>query len=261
MKRTLASIEAEIQKLTATAEKIRNEEVAGVVSRIRVAIDHYGLTAEDLGFGANGAARKAKAPSGSKATLPLAGVGVAKFRDPASGKTWTGRGKPPGWIAGAADRNAFLIDGKASGETPAVAKRGAAPKAAKAPKPEKAAKAAKATKASKGGTPKYQDPASGKTWTGMGPAPAWLAGASNRDAFLIVANKTDAAPEKAEAAPVAAMADAPTASTRTSRKSSSKPAAKRISNKPAAKRKVAASKVAASKATSAREAAPAQSAT
>lgn len=35
-------------------------------------------------------------------------VGVAKYRDPATGATWTGRGKPPNWIVGK-DRTPFQI--------------------------------------------------------------------------------------------------------------------------------------------------------
>ncbi|WP_244817388.1 H-NS family nucleoid-associated regulatory protein [Caballeronia sp. Lep1P3] len=35
----------------------------------------------------------------------------AKYRDPDSGATWSGRGKAPGWLASAKDRTAFLIDG------------------------------------------------------------------------------------------------------------------------------------------------------
>jgi DNA-binding protein H-NS len=31
-----------------------------------------------------------------------------KFRDPATGNTWSGRGKPPHWIAGK-DRQSFAI--------------------------------------------------------------------------------------------------------------------------------------------------------
>lgn len=33
---------------------------------------------------------------------------AAKYRDPQTGATWTGRGKPPQWIAGK-DRDQFLI--------------------------------------------------------------------------------------------------------------------------------------------------------
>jgi DNA-binding protein H-NS len=38
---------------------------------------------------------------------PRAGV-APKYRDPDSGSTWSGRGKPPRWIAGL-DREKFLI--------------------------------------------------------------------------------------------------------------------------------------------------------
>ena len=42
------------------------------------------------------------------------------YRDPKSGKTWTGRGKPPNWIAKAKDRSAFLISNDAAAGSPAV---------------------------------------------------------------------------------------------------------------------------------------------
>lgn len=49
-------------------------------------------------------------------------------------------------------------------------------------------KAKKATKpATSKGTrpPKYRDPESGATWSGMGHTPQWMVNAKNRDAFLI----------------------------------------------------------------------------
>lgn len=55
----------------------------------------------------------------------------------------------------------------------------------------KVTKATKATKAKKPATskgtrpPKYRDPESGKTWSGMGHTPQWMVNAKNRDAFLI----------------------------------------------------------------------------
>ena len=48
-------------------------------------------------------------PAGRRSGRPQAVVArPAKYRDPASGATWTGRGKPPGWIRGK-DREGFLI--------------------------------------------------------------------------------------------------------------------------------------------------------
>ena len=172
--KTYSDVKAAIDKLQARAEELRQAEKAGVVSRIREAIAVYGITAAELGL-AGGGARSA-ARSSVAAPAPKGQVGVAKYRDPVSGKTWTGRGKPPLWIVGAKDRDAFLINGSGGGsraaEAPA-AKRGRGGK-------RKAAAAA-----SNVGVAKYRDPASGKTWTGRGKPPLWIAGAKDRQAFLI----------------------------------------------------------------------------
>jgi DNA-binding protein H-NS len=37
-------------------------------------------------------------------------VNSPKYRDPSTGKTWTGQGKPPNWIKDVADRSAYLIE-------------------------------------------------------------------------------------------------------------------------------------------------------
>ncbi|REG59299.1 DNA-binding protein H-NS [Paraburkholderia sp. BL6669N2] len=39
------------------------------------------------------------------------GTQPARYRDPKSGATWSGRGPTPAWLAGAKDRTKFLIDG------------------------------------------------------------------------------------------------------------------------------------------------------
>jgi hypothetical protein len=38
----------------------------------------------------------------------------ARYQDPKSGATWSGRGRAPAWLAGAKDRAKFLIDGGAA---------------------------------------------------------------------------------------------------------------------------------------------------
>jgi DNA-binding protein H-NS len=139
--KTYADIKSQIAKLEKQAEKARKTEIAGVVGRIKQAIAAYGLTAQDLGFGgakSAGARAAGKSPAVAKGGST---VGVAKYRDPESGKTWTGRGKPPNWIVGAKDRTAFLIDGESSSAPRA---RGPGRKAAKAPRGggKRAAKAA-----------------------------------------------------------------------------------------------------------------------
>lgn len=163
---TLLSLQSQIAKLQAQADALRESEKAGVISRIRDAIDAYQISAEMLGFGAS--RRGAAGVKTKKAAAPT--FGVPRFRDPKTGKTWTGRGKPPAWIAGVKDRDAFLIRDSDSAATPAgKATRGSRGK----------------PKAPKVGAPKYRNPEDGKTWTGRGKPPAWIAGVENRDAFLI----------------------------------------------------------------------------
>ncbi|CAE6771371.1 MULTISPECIES: H-NS family nucleoid-associated regulatory protein [Paraburkholderia] len=93
-----ADLKAQIAKLQAQADEARRTEVDNVVADIRQKIAEYGLTAQDLGFAV--AARRGRPPK--KAPLP------AKYQDPKSGNTWSGRGKPPKWIVGK-NRERFLI--------------------------------------------------------------------------------------------------------------------------------------------------------
>ena len=105
--KTYADIKAEIAKLEKRAEDARKAEIAGVVGRIKEAISAYGLTAADLGLG-RAASSRAKPVKAAKSTGRPA-IGVARYRDPATGKTWTGQGRPPAWIVDATDRDAFRI--------------------------------------------------------------------------------------------------------------------------------------------------------
>ena len=78
--------------------------MAGVVARMKVAIEHYGLTAADLGF--TGRAPKAANTAGkvvATKTRKKAGkksAGVIRYRDDA-GNAWTGHGKRPKWFLAA----------------------------------------------------------------------------------------------------------------------------------------------------------------
>lgn len=77
-------------------EQARQQEMAGALAQVRTLVAEFGLTAQDV-F-PSGRARSAS--SGSKV--------VPKYRNPATGQTWTGRGKPPRWIQGQ-DRAQFAI--------------------------------------------------------------------------------------------------------------------------------------------------------
>jgi DNA-binding protein H-NS len=103
VKKTLADIQKQIEKLELQAKEIRAKEVQGVVTRIREAIDFYGLTVEEL-FGAKSGtkagrrAQSAKPRAAGKRPGAKKGMKVAiKYRDQA-GNTWTGRGLKPRWL-------------------------------------------------------------------------------------------------------------------------------------------------------------------
>ena len=59
---TLAALNAQIAALQAQADTLRKKEMAEVIAKIKDAIDHYGLTAADLGFG-KVARKNAKSPA------------------------------------------------------------------------------------------------------------------------------------------------------------------------------------------------------
>jgi DNA-binding protein H-NS len=129
--KTYMAVKSEIAKLVKHAENLRKREIKGVVTQIRKAIVEYGLTATDLGFGGKTRVSREAAAKPKRGKGGRKSVGAAKYRDPASGQTWTGHGRPPAWIANAKNRDEFLIDAAAATPAPARKKR-AAKKAAPA---------------------------------------------------------------------------------------------------------------------------------
>jgi len=92
-------LQAKIADLQAQAARVKEEEKQQAIDMARTMISAYGITAKDLGLD--------KAPKVKTGPKPGNKV-AAKYRDPASGATWSGRGKTPRWINGA-DRAAYAI--------------------------------------------------------------------------------------------------------------------------------------------------------
>lgn len=83
-------------ELSRKIDQVRRQEQGEAVAKARQLIAEFGLTVQQV-FPKNGERASTK------------GTKVApKYRDPVSGGTWTGRGKPPAWIAGK-DRESFVI--------------------------------------------------------------------------------------------------------------------------------------------------------
>lgn len=104
MAKSYEQILKQIETLKSEADKLRRKETGEVVARIRQAIEHYGLTAADLGLGSPGRGRRAAAEPAVKRGRPAKKAAVKKkftvapkFRDEA-GNTWSGRGLQPVWL-------------------------------------------------------------------------------------------------------------------------------------------------------------------
>jgi DNA-binding protein H-NS len=87
-----------LQKKAELDEKINallKHEKGDAIAKVQNLVQQYGLMREDL-----------FPPQKSKSSKQS--IGEPKFRNPETGVTWTGRGKPPKWIEGK-DRAAFAL--------------------------------------------------------------------------------------------------------------------------------------------------------
>jgi len=105
---TYKDIKRQIADLEKKAAEARKVEVAKVITAIKSQIAEYDLTPADLFKGSIPiGVKRAKA-----ATNTVKSANPPKYMDPKTGKTWTGHGKPPAWIAAASKKGKkddFLI--------------------------------------------------------------------------------------------------------------------------------------------------------
>ena len=93
---TYQEYKAKIAELENLAETARKAEITKAKEQVTAIMREYGLTVADLG-----ATAKVK-PVKTRAPVPT------KYRDDATGQTWTGRGRAPKWLEGK-DKNQYLI--------------------------------------------------------------------------------------------------------------------------------------------------------
>lgn len=136
-KLTVSEIKKQIAALEAKAARLTEVEMKTSVTKVRALMESLGVTMEHLGANVARAAKSAKAAvvgksaPAKKSQAKRAGAGVPKFKDPKTGKTWTGFGKPPAWIASAKNRDKFRIDAAEAADAPAAKVAAPAKKAAK----------------------------------------------------------------------------------------------------------------------------------
>ncbi|MEK2602927.1 H-NS histone family protein [Burkholderia arboris] len=95
---TFRELRAQMDVLAEKAEAARLAEFQAIVDDIRAKVAEYGITEKDI-FGT----RRNRSTKQAKVSVE------AKYRDPKTGATWSGRGRAPTWIKDAKNRNRFLI--------------------------------------------------------------------------------------------------------------------------------------------------------
>jgi DNA-binding protein H-NS len=142
---TLAALKKKLANLEAQVEKVTKAEMGSAIAKVRKIMADFGLTVEHLAASVTSGKTVAKKSKSPKAATKTKGSKPAKYRDPATGATWTGMGRAPGWIVNAKNRDEFLIANPAAAEGSAKA---AAPakKATKRAAPVKRAKVAAVAK-------------------------------------------------------------------------------------------------------------------
>lgn len=91
---TYQQLIAQIAELQKQAEETRRAEMEQAIADIKEKIATYGLTAVDLGLNS---VAEGKSKSLGRARRSRGAV-APKYKDPASGATWSGRGVMPKWL-------------------------------------------------------------------------------------------------------------------------------------------------------------------
>lgn len=93
---TYQEYKAKIAELETLAETARKNEKAAAKEQILTLMRDFGITVAELGASGKSKSGKKRAP------VP------AKYRDDATGQTWTGRGRAPKWLEGK-NKDQYLI--------------------------------------------------------------------------------------------------------------------------------------------------------
>jgi DNA-binding protein H-NS len=93
---------AQLEKLHQEVAAAREKEIAQAIADIKQKVAEYDLTAEELGF------TTVRKPARKRARK-AASTSIARYRNPKTGETWSGRGRSPAWLAGK-NRERFLIE-------------------------------------------------------------------------------------------------------------------------------------------------------
>jgi len=96
---SLKDLLAQKEALEKEIERTKKQDRGEAIAKVRALMDEYGLTPADL--------------SSKRGPKPSAGKGgkvAAKYRDTATGNTWSGRGLQPNWLKAALASGRKLSD-------------------------------------------------------------------------------------------------------------------------------------------------------
>ncbi len=96
---SLKDLLSQIETLQNQVAEVRQREVGEAIAKVRAIVAEYQLTASDV------------FPTGrGKSSAKKTGKVAAKYRDPLSGNTWSGRGLAPKWLAGKNKADYLIAD-------------------------------------------------------------------------------------------------------------------------------------------------------
>ncbi|WP_293999886.1 H-NS histone family protein [Sphaerotilus sp.] len=101
------ALQRQQQEIAKSIAEFQSAQRSGVINEIKTLMAQHGITAADLTATGRKAANPDKEPSKV----------AAKYRDPSTGSTWTGRGLKPRWLVAALEsgrtQDEFLIENQA----------------------------------------------------------------------------------------------------------------------------------------------------
>ena len=97
-KLSLKAIQRQIEALNVRAEKLKRRDKKPALRTIAGLMRDHGISVDDVRGSLNGGGKGHAAAKGNKRTGRKV---AAMYKNPKTGETWTGRGRPARWIAAA----------------------------------------------------------------------------------------------------------------------------------------------------------------
>lgn len=99
---------AQLADLNMRIERARKKEIEVAIATCRDLIETFELSAYDVGLVPTQVIPMSRPVTRTFCPARVRAPTPPKYRDPATGETWSGRGRPPGWIL-EQDRDELLI--------------------------------------------------------------------------------------------------------------------------------------------------------